>query len=128
MVMKRVGLLLVLLVSCSVVYGQVDLVADAFSAVKAAEDAGADVSLLVEKLNEALVLVESGDSAGDILRSIIVDARAARSAAVTQGNVDAGVAIVKVGVLVGAAAFVWLRGDSYFWRLWRRTKEGYMVD
>ena len=126
--LKRIGLVLLLCLSFNVVYAQNDLLAEAFTAIKAAEDAGADISGLVESLNEALAVIESGDSASGLLEDIILDADMARLAAVNQGNIDAGVAILKVVVLVGAAAFVWLRGDEYFWRLWRRTKEGYLVD
>ena len=127
--MKRlIGLVLLMCLSFNVVYAQDDLVAEAFSAIKAAEEAGADVSELVESMNEALMLIESGDSASGLLEEVISGAEVARSAAVTQGNIDAGVAVMKVVVLVGVAAFVWLRGDTYFWRLWRRTKEGYTVD
>ena len=127
--MKRLtGLVLLMCLSFNVAYAQNDLVTDAFAAIKAAEDAGADVSYLVESLNQALAIIESGDSASGLLEEVINGAETARSAAVTQGNLDVGVAIIKVVVLVGAAAFVWLRGDEYFWRLWRRTKEGYLVD
>ena len=129
MSMKRlIGLVLLLSVSFNVVYAQDNLVTEAFTAVKAAEEAGADVSGLVESLNEALTLIESGDSATGLLENIIYEAEIARSAAVNQGNIDAGVAILKVVFLVGTAVFVWLRGDVYFWRLWRRTKEGFLVD
>jgi len=30
--------------------------------------------------------------------------------------------------LLGAAAAVWLRGDRWFWRLWRRSKAGYVAE
>jgi hypothetical protein len=126
--MKRLGLVLLLCLAFNVVYAQDDLVTEAFTAIKAAEEAGADVSELVLSLNEALALIESGDSANGLLGDIIADADSARVTAVNQGNIAGGVAILKVVVLVGVAAFVWLRGDEYFWRLWRRTKEGYIVD
>ncbi len=112
----------------NVVCAQSDLVSEAFSAIKAAEEAGADVSGLVESLNEALALIESGESADGLLADIITDAENARSAAVTQGTIEAGVAVLKVVFLVGVASLVWLRGDEYFWKLWRRTKKGYGVE
>ena len=105
----------------------------AFEAIVGAEAAGANVTGLVADYNDALQLIETGDllnvSAGSlILNEIVSEAAVLRDAAVQQGNVDAAVAVVKVVFLVGLAIVVWLRGDLWFWRLWRRTKESYIVE
>jgi len=115
---------------------QVDLgqlAEDAFTAISGAEDAGGEVGDLLGRLNEAFMLMESGSDvnmtlARGILDDVIVDAEAVRAAGVQQGTSDAVVAVVKVVVLVGIAVGVWLRGDEYFWRLWRRTKRGYVLE
>lgn len=105
----------------------------AFEAIISAESTGANVTGLVADYNEALQLIETGGlvnvSAGNlILNEIVSEAAVLRVAAVQQGNVDAAVAVVKVVFLVGLAVAVWMRGDLWFWRLWRRTKESYIVE
>ncbi len=132
---SRVFLVVVVLV-CFLpghVGAQVDLgrlAEEAFTAISGAEEAGGEVVGLLDRLNEAILLMESGSDvnmteARDILDAVIVDAEAVRVAGVQQGTSDAVVAVIKVVFLVGLAAGVWLRGDEYFWRLWRRTKRGY---
>ncbi len=106
---------------------------EAFNAIMAAEEAGADVSGLVSEYNAALALVEEGDpvnisAASQVFSSIVVEASLLQESAVTQGNIEAGVAIAKTLVLVAAAVVIWLRGDQWFWSLWRRTKQGYVVE
>jgi len=66
--------------------------------------------------------------ARSILDAVLVDAEAVRVAGVQQGTSEAVIAVIKVVVLVGLAVVVWLRGDDYFWRLWRRTKRGYVFE
>ncbi len=133
---RLILLLLVSMVVTPVVCAQVDLdtlSGQAFTAIVAAEDAGGEVDELLVRLNTALDLIGEGSdenltSARSILDELLVDVEAIRVAGVQEGNWNAGVAIVKVVVLVSLAAAVWLRGDEYFWRLWRRTKEGYILE
>ncbi len=110
----------------------VQLVEEAFTAISVAEDAGGEIGDLLDQLNEAILLIESGSDenmtdARSILDVVLVDSEAVRAAGVQQGTSDAVVAIVKVVFLVGLAFSVWLRGDEYFWRLWRRTKRGFVL-
>ena len=132
---KKMSLLLLLLLLVQPVSGQVleEERIEAFNAIIEAEEAGADVSGLVSEYNMALSLIETGDSenvtlAGQVFSDIVVESSALRGEAVTQGNIDAAVAIVKTLVLVAAAVVVWLRGDRWFWRFWRQTKQGYVVE
>ncbi len=115
---------------------QVDLgrlAEDAFMAISVAEDAGGEVGDLLGRLNEAILLMESGSDvdmtlARGILDAVIVNAEAVRAAGVQQEISDAVVAVIKVVVLVGIAVGVWLRGDDYFWRFWRSTKRGFVLE
>jgi len=126
-------LVLVLGLAVPVAFTQVeDRVAEAFKAIVEAEAAGGDVSELVEELNYALLLFRKGDEksvekAEQILSQIVIDAEALRAAGLQQRNVDAAVALVKVAILVGVAALVWMRGDEWFWRLWLRPRRRYVV-
>lgn len=131
--MRRLLLIVLLsLVLVPVVGAQSDidvLVSEAFTAIVEAEEAGGDVDELLTRLNEAIDLQGiDPDEARVILERLVVEAEAARARGEREGLENAAVAIAKVVVLVGLAAGVWLRGDEYFWRLWRRTKEGYVVD
>ncbi len=132
-------LILVLLVSMMVtpvVGAQVDLdtlSGQVFTAIVTAEDAGGEVDELLVRLNTALDLIGEGSdenltSARTLLDDLLIDAEVIRVAGVQEGNWNAGVAIVMVVVLIALAAGVWLRGDEYFWRFWRRTKEGYLLE
>ena len=105
----------------------------AFNAIIEAEEAGADVSVLVSEYNIALDLIMTGGSenitlASQVFSGIIDDASVLRGEAVTQGNIDAAIAIIKTLFLVAVAALIWIRGDRWFWRFWRRTKQGYVVE
>ena len=134
--MRNGKLFLVVFISICIsipsVWAQLDLgplADDAFTAISVAEDAGGEVGDLLDGLNEALLLMESGSDvnmadARSILDAVLVDAEAVRVAGVQQGTSEAVIAVIKVVVLVGLAVVVWLRGDDYFWRLWRRTKRG----
>lgn len=132
--LKRLTVISVLVLSLvPVAFAQVDLdvlSGQAFTAIVEAEDAGGDVDELLVRFNEALEMIadENVTEVRAILESVVVDAEAIRVAGVREGNWNAGVAIGKVVVLVAVAALVWLRGDEYFWRLWRRTKEGYVLE
>lgn len=134
--MKRLILVfLALSLLVPVGHSQVDLEAlsgEAFTAIVEAEDAGGEVDELLAHLNYAFMLVVEGSAdniteARGVLEDVLVEAEVIRVAGVREGNLNAGVAIVKVVVLVALAVVVWLRGDEYFWRLWRRTKEGFVV-
>lgn len=134
--MKRLMLVFLMMgLLVPVGYTQVDLETlsgEAFTAIVEAEDAGGEVDELLTQLNYAFMLVEEGSAenlteARRVLEGVLVEAEVIRVAGVREGNLNAGVAIVKVVVLVAAAAVVWLRGDDYFWRLWRRTKDGFVV-
>lgn len=105
----------------------------AFNAITEAEEAGANVSRLVSEYNMALSMIETGDfenisMANQVFSGIVDEASVLRGEAVTQGNIDAAVAIVKTLVLVAGAVVIWLRGDGWFWRFWRQTKQGYVVE
>ncbi len=127
------GLFVSLCLFVPLVGAQVDLgqlAEEAFTAISVAEDAGGEVGGLLDRLNEAILLMESGSDvnmtlARGVLEDVLVDAEAVRAAGVQQGTSDAVVAVVKVVFLVGLAVGVWLRGDEVFWRLWRRMKRGY---
>ena len=117
------------------VYGQVleEERMEVFEAIRAAEEAGADVRGLVDDFNIALDLIETGSpvnvsAANVIFGEIVAESETLAAQATRQGNVDASVAIVKVVLLLGAAVVVWMRGDRWFWRLWRLIKEGYVVE
>ena len=124
------------LFSSCMVNAQVDLdqlTMGAFTAISEAEDAGGEIDDLLVQLNMAILLIESGTDvnlteARVLLNDVLVDAEAVRVAGVAEGNANAVVAVIKVVLLVGLAVGVWLRGDEYFWRLWRRTKQGYLVE
>ena len=138
--MRNGKLFLVVFISICIsipsVWAQLDLGSladDAFTAISVAEDAGGEVGDLLDGLNEALLLMEAGSDvnmtdARSILDAVLVDAEAVRVAGVQQGTSEAVIAVIKVVVLFGLAVVVWLRGDDYFWRLWRRTKRGYVFE
>lgn len=132
---KKVCLLLLLALLVQPVSGQVleEERIMAFNAIIEAEEAGADVSGLVSEYNNGLYLIMTGDSgnitlASQVFSGIVDEASVLRGEAVTQGNIDAAVAIIKTIVLVAAAVVIWLRGDRWFWSFWRRTKQGYVVE
>jgi len=109
------------------------LAAEVFTAITEAEEAGGDVSELVEGLDRALALMRSGDPADEyaaegLLNDLLVEAEAVRAAGARRETYEAAVAVAKTVVLLGAAAAVWLRGDGWFWRLWRRSKAGYVAE
>jgi len=132
---KILGIVLVLALLVQPVTGQVleDERVEAFNAIIEAEEVGADVSGLVSEYNMALSLIGAGDFenislANQIFLGIVEEASVLRGEAITQGNLDAAIAIAKTIVLVAAAGVIWLRGDRWFWRFWRRTKQGYVVE
>jgi len=126
-------LVLVFLV-VSIAYSQVtDDSIEAFKAILAAENAGADVSGLVSRFNEALGLAQEGNSeslleAQEIFDEIMAQAADLQGEAARQGNLNAAIAVVKVVVLIVVAGVVWVKGDEWFWRLWLRTKKGYVLE
>jgi len=132
---KTLGIVLLLTLLVQPVSGQVleEERIMAFNAIIEAEEAGADVSGLVSEYNNGLYLIKTGDSgnitlASQVFSNVVDEASVLRGEAVTQGNIDAAVAIIKTIVLVAAAVVIWLRGDRWFWRFWRRTKQEYVVE
>ncbi len=106
---------------------------DAFMAIHKAQEAGANVTSLVEDFNTALAYLESGEP-GNITRAesifdeLLVESAELEADATREETYEAIVAIVKVILLVALAVIVWLRGEKWFWSLWRRTKEGYVAE
>jgi len=126
--MKRLAVFLLIGLLVPMVSAQVS-VEEAFMAVEAAEAAGADVSGLVDELNQAILLFESGETgeAEDVVEGVIVQAQMLQVRAERQGLREGLVAVAVAGLFVGAAVVVWLRGDRWFWRLWGYTKRGFVV-
>ena len=126
--MKRLAVFLLIGLLVPMVSAQVS-VEEAFMAVEAAEAAGADVSGLVDELNQAILLFESGETgeAVDVVEGVIVQAEMLQVRAERQGLREGLVAVAVAGLFVGAAVVVWLRGDRWFWRLWGYTKRGFVV-
>ena len=111
------------------VFAQGVSVEDAFRAVAEAEEAGGDVGDLVADLNEAIRLLEEGEAgeASILLESVMERAEAARVQGSREGLTGGAVAVGVTLLFVGLAVLVWLRGDEWFWRLWRYTKRGFVV-
>ena len=105
-------------------------VEDAFNAIAVAEEAGGDVSGLIDELNSAIVLLEEGrvDDAQVIIDRVLVMADVARVRGQRQTLNQGVVAVAVAGVFVGLAVLVWLRGDAWFWRFWGYTRRGFVVD
>ena len=110
--------------------------ATAFEAVAEAERRGGDVSKLVEELNEALALLERGEAEGDeaALREAegVIARVIDRAPAIgRKGEAAARARMIQTGLVVGlvvvSAAMVWGYGPMLFWRLWTRSKRGWMV-
>ncbi|MBD3171180.1 hypothetical protein GF326_01780 [Candidatus Bathyarchaeota archaeon] len=105
---------------------------DAFLAIREAEEAGANVTGLVEDFNIALDYIASGEpenisEAELIFDEIMLESMELEASATREENYEAVVAIVKVLVLLALAIIIWLHGENWFWSLWRRTREGYVV-
>ena len=117
----------------SIAYSQVmDESIEAFKAILAAENAGADVSGLVSRFNQALSLAQKGNSeslleAQEIFDEIMAQAADLQGEAARQGNLNSAIAVVKVVVLLVVAGVVWVKGDEWFWRLWLQTERGYVL-
>lgn len=107
--------------------------ASSFTAVSAAERAGGDVKALVEKLDQAARLVDSGKP-GDLadaerllseVNAAVPQIKLSGEQRITTRYVATGLALLILG---GAALWVWFRGADAWWRLWLRTKTGWRVE
>ena len=127
--MKKLVFLVLLGLLVPSVSGQTS-VEDAFNAIVVAEEAGGDVSGLIDELNAAIVLLEEGhlDDAQAIIDRVLIMADAARVRGSRETLNQGVVAVVVAGVFVGFAVLVWLRGDAWFWRFWGYTRRGFVVD
>lgn len=127
--MKRLSVLLVLVLLVPFVWGQSVTVEEAFRAVAEAEEAGGEIEDLVADLNQAIELIEVGETgeATVLLESVMVRAEAARVQGTRERFTGGAVSVFVALVFVGLAVVVWLRGDKWFWRLWRYTKRGFVV-
>ncbi len=127
--MKRVSVLLLMFLLVPFVWGQSVTVEEAFMAVAEAEEAGGEIEDLVADLNQAIELIEEGETgeATVLLESVMVRAEAARVQGTRERFTGGAVAVFVALVFVGLAVVVWLRGDEWFWRLWRYTKRGFVV-
>jgi hypothetical protein len=127
--MKRLSVLLLMFLLVPFVRGQSVTVEEAFMAVAEAEKAGGEIEDLVADLNQAIELLEEGETeeATLLLESVMVRAETARVQGTRERFTGGAVAVFVALVFVGLAVVVWLRGDEWFWRLWRYTKRGFVV-
>ena len=110
--------------------------AGAFVAVAEAERVGGDVSGLVEQLNQAVVLLEEGETKNDeaLLREALskVEEVVARAPVVGQDGVATMQARtvqswLVVGVVAALGVVVWRYEPRVFWRLWVWSKRRWRV-
>ncbi len=103
---------------------------DAFEAVAEAEEAGGDVSHLVEELDHAVKLLEAGggeelleaeSKIQDVLEAVS-DVKQEGIVSTQHRQIMAGTILV---VLAVVAAVVWRFGPRVFWLLWLRSKRGW---
>jgi hypothetical protein len=111
---------------------RIDL-ANAFELVAGAEAAGADVSDLVLKLDEA-ARIASGGSDADLqqaeqligyVESNILEAQLGGEERIRTRYIVTIIVLISVASI---AAAVWLRGSGWFWRLWLRVYGRWRVE
>jgi hypothetical protein len=101
-----------------------------FASVLKAEKTGGDVGLLVSRLNEAALLIDSGtDESLSRAQGIITEVNGLVPSVAAQGSqstmlqlVEAWITLVVLGT---SAVLVWLYGGRVFWRVWLRAKGGW---
>jgi len=105
-------------------------------AVAKAERLGGDVSGLVDELNQALTLLEEGETRNDeaMLQGALskVEDVVANAPVAGQGGVAAMQARkvqswLVIGVVAALGVIVWRYEPRIFWRLWVRSKRGWKV-
>ncbi len=105
---------------------------DAFQAVVVAENAGGDVSELVQDLNAMITLTET-DGAVDpaVFESYVVElisqASQVQRSGVSETRQSLIISVSVVLVLLASAGLVWFYGSRVFWSVWLRIKRGWVV-
>lgn len=111
---------------------RVDL-AKAYELVAGAEAAGADVTDLVSKLDEAAQVSLDG-SESDLQRAeqLIVSVESTVLEVQLSGEERIRTRLIVTTIVLisiaSIAAAVWLRGSGWFWRLWLRVYGGWSVE
>ena len=105
---------------------------DAFQAVVVAENAGGDVSELVQELNAIITLLETGGAVDPaVFESIIVELISQASQVQRSGVSETRQSLIISGsvvlVLLASAGLVWFYGSRVFWSVWLRIKRGWVV-
>ena len=106
--------------------------ADAFTALSKAEDAGGDVKELMLQLNSAAALIDKGgepnlEAANQIIRNVSSQAEGVMVAGAQRIHfryIYVGVTLV---VLAAAGILIWFKGSWLFWVTWIRFKRGWKV-
>lgn len=105
-----------------------DQIVEAYQAIKIAEEKGANIEDLVDDLNKAIGIIESGDNKGldqinDILDRLIQ--------AQNQGEELLQLKYLWSGLLTGITFalvyLVWRYGPSLYWKMWVRVKGNWSV-
>ncbi|MCW3991440.1 MAG: hypothetical protein NWE79_01935 [Candidatus Bathyarchaeota archaeon] len=104
----------------------------AFDAVSEAEEAGGDVSGLVEGLSEALKLLSSGGEQDLMLAESIVESVLEEAPVVAElGAASARMERIWLGLILSlvvvSAIAIWRFGPRVFWSLWLRSKRDWGV-
>ena len=81
-------------------------------------------------LNEAIEYTEDGQTglAEQTLEDLIGLSEVSTATGVWEANVTVVVTGVTVAVLLGLAYLTWRYFDSTFWKAWRYTKKGFVVE
>jgi hypothetical protein len=105
-----------------------DLIVEAYQAIKIAEEKGADIEGLVDDLNIAIGIIKSGDNEGLGQISDILD-KAIQ--AQNQGEALSQLKYLRSGLLTGLTFalvyLVWRFGSSLYLKIWVRTKGDWSV-
>ena len=105
-----------------------DQIVKVYHAIKIAEEKGADIGDLVDDLNIAIVILESGDKKDLKQINDILD-RAIQ--AQSQGEALSQLRYLRSGLLTGITFalvyLVWRYGPSLYWRMWIKAKGNWSV-
>lgn len=102
---------------------------EAYEAVAEAEEAGGEVSGLLERLNDALGLMEQGrfGEADIIVAEVLSRAPLVESTGAQGERYRLAVGVGTAVALVSLAAVSWLFGSRFIWRVWLRSRRGWVV-
>jgi hypothetical protein len=137
---KALAILFITILALSVVpVGAVTLdearsdLAKAFVRVQNAEQAGYDVSSLVEELKTATGLLNAGGNDNLVQASALISDVLASTPTVTSSWIQAQntglfVRLALLAALGVIASLVWFYGSDIYWWLWRRTLRGWRVE